>query len=574
MARILIAENDRQLRRRISVLLQESGYEIVEADNIGSATSIFKKSYFDLVIANIELPAEVDGFNFIKKAKSVSRHTMIIMIGSDKLQASLMRAIKIGAEDYLRGDFTDSEILWKIQKYLKEKQFRKSNHKLNREVVRLQRDMNHEFGFKNMVGESRQLHEIKKTVRMCADRPESVFITGERGVGKEMIARAIHFSSYRKKKPFITVNCGNLPKKLMEEELFGVEKDDSSEGDLKSGRFDLAINGTLFLDEVQRLPQPIQTKVLHYIETGEFDRAKGSNSVRADIRVIASSTENLDDLLKSDKILPGLLQYLTAIHINIPPLRDRKKDIPVLINHFLLKYRHDLNVRIAKVTAPTVHYLMNYDWPGNVRELDKALKRSVVTCKTSLLRIENVDWLYFREEDQEKVIPQVPVDKPEPVQKKPGKSAESLDTLAIPEFLIEDMENVYDIFITNQEKALFEQILVRCQGNVRKAARQLSISRTTLRTKLEKYSLNDMTRRRTTKPEKIVKPKRQIVKRDDSIAAPIKIKSNKSTNKNTSSKRTKRTPGKKDFNKSNKPNKYSQGQGRGQGRGRGRPNQR
>ena len=438
------------MRDFLSIMLKKEGYEVVTAENGGDALKTVQGEIFDLVISDVKMP-ELDGIDVLKAVKEVSPETVVIMITAFATTETAVEAMKLGAYDYIIKPFKVDEIKLIIKKALEK-------HSLRKENILLRREIESRVGFKNFIGKSEPMQRIFALIKQVADTKSTVLITGESGTGKELVAKALHFNSARKECPFVTVNCGALPETLLESELFGSMKGAFTGAvSNRQGLFEAANSGTLFLDEISSTTPALQIKLLRVIQEREFKRVGGTADIKVDVRVLAASNSDLQAEVKRGTFREDLYYRLNVIPIHIPPLRDRKEDIPLLVDFFLRKYSSD---RAPKSIDPeAMKLLVNYRWPGNVRELENTIERTVILAAGDTIRREHIQDII---KDVRPCPELVPSDIPDA-----GVDIEAL--------------------LENAEKTLLKKALEKAGGVKTEAAKLLGLSFRSFRHRLQKY---------------------------------------------------------------------------------------
>src|SRR5690348_8209697 len=369
--RILVVEDEEKLRRVIELQLTVAGFDVDKAANAEDALKIVDRA--DMVLTDLKLP-NMDGLEFlglIRRQNSVVPVVMMTAFGSVETAVGAMKA---GATDFLLKPFSLDHLMQVVHKALEMRALREENRQLKEELGR-------RYEFDNIIGRSPAMQEIFATIERVGPTRATVLLTGESGVGKDLIARAIHFHSPRKDRPLVKINCTSIPENLMESELFGYEKGAFTGAQTsKPGKFEQADTGTVFLDEIGDVPAPIQVKLLRVLQEREFERL-GSNTTRhIDVRLVAATNQDLRAALEQGTFREDLYYRLNVVPMNIPPLRDRKQDIPFLANHFVQKLAPETGSRVESITDAAMEKLMQYHWPGNVRELENVIERSLVMC--------------------------------------------------------------------------------------------------------------------------------------------------------------------------------------------------
>jgi len=369
-AKILIIDDERNIRRSVEMILQGAGYEVIEAASSSEATNKLNEQNFDLVLLDIVMPgSELDGLQFLPTLKQLShRPTAIIISGNATIQ-NAVTATREGAYDFIEKPISKDKLLIAVKNALAQRQ-------LTEENARLRREMTGQFA---MIGASAALQKIREQISRVAPTHTRVLILGESGTGKELVARAIHDASERKPNAFIKVNCAAIPEDLIESELFGHEKGAfTGASTTRDGKFLQADNGTLFLDEIGDMSLRVQAKVLRALQEGEFERVGGTQTLRVNVRVVAATNKNLEEEVRRGRFREDLWFRLNVVPIYMPPLRERKDDIPTLVQHFCELYCRENGFRPKQLAPEAMARLQNHDWPGNIRELRNAIERLVI----------------------------------------------------------------------------------------------------------------------------------------------------------------------------------------------------
>jgi len=374
--RILVVEDEEKLRRVIQLQLASAGYEVDLAGSAEEGIKIVDRA--DLVLTDLKLP-NMDGLEFLSRIRLQNAHVPVIMMTAFGSVETAVEAMKAGATDFLLKPFGYDHLQQVVAKALEVRALRDENRQLKAELGR-------RYEFDNIIGRSPGMQEIFETIERVAPTRATVLLAGESRVGKDLIARAIHFHSPRRDRPLVKINCTALPENLMESELFGYEKGAFTGANTsKPGKFEQADTGTVFLDEIGDVPAPIQVKLLRILQEREFERL-GSNTTRhIDVRVIAATNQDLRAALEQGTFREDLYYRLNVVPLNIPPLRDRKHDIPFLANHFIHKLAPDSGSRVESITEAGMEKLVAYHWPGNVRELENVIERGLVMCTGTTL---------------------------------------------------------------------------------------------------------------------------------------------------------------------------------------------
>ncbi|MFQ5863265.1 MAG: sigma-54-dependent transcriptional regulator [Candidatus Brocadiales bacterium] len=381
--RILVVEDDRNSLSGLLKLLQQEGYETSGAISAYEALALMDTQHFDIVLADMKLP-RLGALSLIDEIKKKDDDIPIVVMTAYGSVENAVAAIKRGAEEYLTKPLNMNELKEKLKKIWERQQLLKDNEELR---ARLEKRM----PFSELVGNTAVMRRVFETIRDVAPSTATVLIYGETGVGKELVAQAIHQSSTRKEGPFVVLHCAALADGVLESELFGHEKG-SFTGALytRKGRFELAHQGTLFLDEVAEMSHNVQIKLLRVIETGQFERVGGEGTRQVDVRLVAATNKDLRKEVSEGRFREDLYYRLNVIRIDIPPLRDRGADIPLLVGYFLIRYVKKNKKDIKGVSPEAMRLLKEYDWPGNVRELENTIERSVVLCKKNVIEPEHL----------------------------------------------------------------------------------------------------------------------------------------------------------------------------------------
>ncbi len=379
---ILVVDDEIGTRESLKMILK-TDYQVFLAKNAEETFQQLETQPFDLILLDIILP-DMDGLRVLEKIKQKDPEQMVIMITATKTIKTAVEAMKLGAYDYVTKPFDVDELRLIISRALSTQALKEENQRLWMEIDR-------SFGFDNIIGKSKVMRDIFKIVHQVATTRSTVLIMGESGTGKELIARAIHYHSPRKNHPFVTINCAAIPDTLIESELFGHEKGAFTNAiERKLGRFEIAHQGTLFLDEIGELSLMTQAKILRFLEEKEFNRVGGSKTIKVDVRLIAATNKDLPQQVKRGEFREDLFYRINVVPILLPPLRERKEDIPLLIDHFIKKFNSENQKNVKGITPEALQALMNYDWPGNVRELENLIERVVALTQNEYIRPEEL----------------------------------------------------------------------------------------------------------------------------------------------------------------------------------------
>lgn len=369
--RILIVDDDPSVLESLSVILKET-YDLVFAKNGNECLRLFQSKSVDLVILDLRLP-DRSGLALLEEMKSTAPEIPVIMLTAVQDTRIAVEAMKLGAIDYFLKPFNVEELSLLVDRALTEKELKEKVLKLEEEVIRI-------YQFENIIGHCRPMQEVFRSISQVMNQKSSVLLLGESGTGKELAARAIHYNGFRKHGPFIPVDCSAIPKDLMESELFGHERGAfTGAHQQRKGAFELADEGTLFLDEVGELPLEIQSKLLRVIQEKEFRRVGGSEMIRVDVRIVAATNRNLKEMVSQGKFRKDLYYRIHVVPIVLPPLRERHEDIPLLAQHFFQLLSEKVRTKVRSLSSDLMQAFMLYDWPGNVRELENTLERILVT---------------------------------------------------------------------------------------------------------------------------------------------------------------------------------------------------
>jgi DNA-binding NtrC family response regulator len=446
---ILVVEDEDKLRRVLELQLRSAGYEVLQAASAEDALRLCDQA--QLVLTDLRLPG-MDGLQLIETLRRQNSNTPVIMMTAFGTVENAVTAMKSGAADFLIKPFSLDHLTTVIAKALEVRALRDEN-------LQLKEALDHKYAFDNIIGRSGNMQEIFQTVVRVAPTRATVLLCGESGVGKDLIARAIHHHSPRKDRPFVKINCTALPENLMESELFGYEKGAfTGANTTKLGKFEQADTGTVFLDEIGDVPPGIQVKLLRILQEREFERL-GSNKVRhIDVRVLAATNVDLRVALEERRFREDLYYRLNVLPINIPPLRERKEDIPFLARHFVHKLAPELGSAATGISDTAIEKLMSYHWPGNVRELENVIERSLVLSAGETLRPEDIR-----------------------LDMSPMSSRSSVASSFLPD----------GVTLEEYEQSIIREALKRATGNKSQAARLLGLTRNALRYRLSQMGLDN-----------------------------------------------------------------------------------
>ena len=389
MTKLLVVDDDLSMREMLELMLTAEGYEVEQAEDGAKAIRMLETSTYDLIISDIRM-GPVGGLAVLKEAKKRCPDTLVIMISAFATTETAVEAMNEGAYDYIPKPFNVEEVKQTIRNALERKT-------LDHEKEFLEAELKKTYHFGHIVGNSPPMIKIFNTIKQVADTRTNVLITGESGTGKELIAQAIHKNSDRKDSPFTVIHCAGIPETLMESELFGHRKGAFTGAiDHKEGLFEASDGGTVFLDEIAELTPTVQVKLLRVVQEKAFKRVGETRDIEVDIRIISATNKNLEDEVIAGKFREDLFYRLNVIHIDIPPLRERKEDLPALAQHFLEKFAKEMNKSIHKLSSYAQDMLSRYDFPGNVRELENMIERSVATATTNIILPESLALATFK----------------------------------------------------------------------------------------------------------------------------------------------------------------------------------
>jgi two-component system response regulator AtoC len=474
-AKILVADDEQNLRRVLVALLRRDGHEVVQASTGLEAIDRIGHGDLDVVITDLRMPG-ADGMEVLRTAAKNHPHVPVIMITAYGSVGQAVEAIKAGAFDYIEKPFEQDTIRVIIGKAIGQA----AANKMAPRPVLYQRDDEHR-GRYGLVGASTEMETIFAVIDKVADTPSTVLITGESGTGKELVAKALHEQSSRKNEPFIKINCAAIPKTLMESELFGYEKGAfTGATSSKPGRFELADSGTLFLDEIGEIPVEMQVKLLRAIQESEFERVGGLKTIKVDVRLITATNRDLEQEIARGNFREDLYYRLNVVPIQIPPLRKRTGDIPLLVQHIIKKFNERLKKNITGIADDALVVLETHAWPGNIRELENVLERTILFCKGD--RIERADLQLTMPEAKS----QPPEATPTIVPEDDGDEAASGEHAGSG-----SLKDIVRAETSRVERELIVKALDETGGNVTQAARLLKISRKSLQMKMKEFGLRD-----------------------------------------------------------------------------------
>lgn len=435
----------------LSATLTEEGYEVDVASDGQEGISKVREKRYDLVLTDLKLPG-ADGLKVLSEVKEVDPEASVIVMTAFGTVESAVQAMKIGAFDFLTKPFDTDRLSLLIKRALE-------NRRLMAENILLREELAQNLGLTEIIGKSGKMKEATELVQKVAASDTSVLLLGESGTGKELFARAIHYLSRRKDGPFVPINCAAIPRELLENELFGSERGAfTSSTARKMGKFEIAENGTVFLDEISDMDVALQAKLLRVLQEKKFERLGGTKTINVNVRVIAATNIDIKDAIRKKKFREDLFYRLSVFPITIPPLRDRRDDIPALADYFVERFCTEMNKRKKRLSVNSLALMDKYHWPGNVRELENTIERAIILCEAKTIS--------------------------------PDHLAIRLATTA--EIRVREGAGLKEIAAQAQaeaEKSLIKRVLSQSRGNKKKTAEILKIDYTTLFEKLKKYGL-------------------------------------------------------------------------------------
>ncbi|MGK7344199.1 MAG: sigma-54-dependent transcriptional regulator [Candidatus Nitrospinota bacterium M3_3B_026] len=459
MFTILVADDEKSMTEFLEIMLGKEGYEVITASSAEEAMKVIEGRGMDLVITDINMP-EAGGMAVLRRSMEAAPDVPVIMITAFASTDTAVEAMKIGAYDYITKPFRIDEIKLTIAKALERRRDKE-------EIKRLKEEVSQTYGMGGLLGKSEKMKKLFELIRKVAGSRSTILITGESGTGKELVAKAIHYLSDRKDKPFHSINCGAMPEQLLESELFGHQKGSFTGAHAdKKGLLELSDGGTFFMDEVGEAPMSVQVKMLRVLQEREFKRVGGVKDIKVDIRVIAATNQDLEELIRAGRFREDFYYRLNIITIHIPPLRERREDIPLLASRFMERYAAEDGRPVRSISGEAMRLLENHYWRGNVRELENVIERAVVLASGSTIEAENLpDEVRFAE---------------------PAAGGGVSD---IPENGI-DLEDA----VSSLEKDLLTRALDKARGKKKEAARLLNLSFRSFRYKLAKYGIGNNSR--------------------------------------------------------------------------------
>ncbi len=377
MKKVLVVDDELSVRESLKMALKQD-YVVVTAANAEEALGLLEEEEPDVVLLDVLMPG-TDGLVALERLRAVNDRIPVIMLTATQTRHTAFQAGRLGAYDYVTKPFELEDLRLRIQHALEREALLAENQELRSEVTR-------RYQFGSIIGKSKEMNRVFRTIEQIAGTRTTVLITGESGTGKEMVAKAIHYNSPRRDKPFVAINCAAIPETLIESELFGHERGAFTDARARQvGRFEVADSGTLFLDEIGELSPPTQAKILRVLQEKEIQRVGGTETLRIDVRLITATNKDLEEAIRTGTFRSDLFYRINVVPIFLPPLRERREDIPLLIDHFLKKLADDHRRPARRFSKKSLDLLMNYDWPGNVRELENVVERVVALTDTETI---------------------------------------------------------------------------------------------------------------------------------------------------------------------------------------------
>ncbi|OGV96838.1 MAG: hypothetical protein A3I04_07235 [Nitrospinae bacterium RIFCSPLOWO2_02_FULL_39_110] len=462
MKNILVVDDEESLRWVLKKGLGKRGYNVHTAENGKTALSFLSKNEYLLIFLDIFLP-DINGLKLLEDIKKERENIVVVIMTAQGTMKSTIEAMQKGAYDYITKPFDMEEIYLLIDRI-------ENLKRLEKRVCTLEEELKIKYDAGEIIGKSQKMKEVFKMIGRAASSDATVFITGESGTGKELVARALYMSSKRSKGPFVAVNCAAIPKELIESELFGYEKGAfTGAAELREGKFELADGGTLFLDEIGDMDISLQAKLLRVIQEREFYRIGGRIPIKVDVRIITATNQDIDNAIREKRFREDLYHRLNVITIFLPPLRERREDIPILAKYFLKRFSNELNSNVKNITDDAIDILKSHEWKGNVRELENIIKRAVVISSSDSIISEH---LPFNADLKLKAAAKSNTD---------FILAKVQDTIG--------KGNLYNEIIREVEKELLGVILKKTEWNQLKAAEILGINRNTLSRKIKELGI-------------------------------------------------------------------------------------
>ncbi len=485
--RIVLADDELNLRKVLGAILLRDGYEVLEArDGEEALRLIDQHTNVAVLITDLRMP-RLDGMGLLRRVVAEHADVPVIMITAHGSVDSAVEAVKLGAFDYIEKPFEQSQIQQVVAKAIK-------THELDKRAPRPAQPATSAPGRYGLIGRSPQLEQVFGVIEKVADTPSTVLISGESGTGKELIARALHGNSSRKAGPFIKINCAAIPKTLMESELFGYEKGAFTGAVAsKPGRFELADGGTLFLDEIGEIPVEMQVKLLRVLQESEFERVGGIKTIKVDVRLVTATNRDLQKEVGAGTFREDLFYRLNVVPIHLPPLRERRADIPLLVDHFIARFNERLKKQIAGLDEEALARLTAHPWPGNIRELENVLERTILFCEGPTIRASDLPPEISGASAAAAPPPSMAVPLPIPPAASVPNVTPAHGTPMPPP--IEGRASSLKELVRQETERVERELIVRALeetgGNVTQAARKLKISRKSLQNKMKEFGLRD-----------------------------------------------------------------------------------
>jgi two-component system nitrogen regulation response regulator GlnG len=464
--RILVADDEESIRWVLSKALSKKGFSVDLAANGSEALTLFRQHPYDMAVLDIKMPG-VSGLELLSRFLEERPGTMVIIMTAETSMKNAVEAMKRGAYDYITKPFDLDAldgIIYKAQKA----------SEVSEEVIRLKEEIKDHYQLdRAIIGTSRPMQEVYKVLGKVAPSDVTVLITGESGTGKELVARAIHFNSPRLGKPFLALNCAAIPRELLESELFGFEKGAfTGATERKTGKFEQANGGTLFLDEIGDMPLELQAKLLRVLQEKEITRTGGNAVIPVDVRIVAATNQDLEEKVRAKEFRSDLFYRLNVVPIALPPLRDRREDLPLLVEYFVQRATEELGVPTRGCTEEALALLKRYDWPGNIRELENTIQRAALLSPDQLLTPTDFPGLLSEGSRNECDNSLEAL-----ISKKLQASLAQMD--------LNELNNLYEMVLHQMERPLINIILEKTRANQVRAAEILGINRNTLRKKIQ-----------------------------------------------------------------------------------------
>jgi len=471
--RILVADDEESMRWVLSKALRKKGFTVDLADDGDEALKLIQDSNYDLAIFDIKMPG-ISGLDLLDRVRELKSEVLIVIMTAEASMKNAVEAMKRGAYDYITKPFDLDVIDAIIEKVIRARE-------MTSQVTLLKEELKDRYQLeKNIIGNSPPMREIYKTIGKVAPSDVTVLIQGESGTGKELVARAIHFNSRRLGKPFVALNCAAIPKELLESELFGFEKGAFTGAiERKLGKFEQANGGTIFLDEIGDMPLDLQSKILRVIQEKEITRTGGNQNIPVDLRIVAATNQNLEEKVVQKTFREDLYYRLNVVPMQLVSLRERREDIPLLIDYFLTKICNELDIPAKSLDNAAYQLLVRYNWPGNVRELENTIKRAIILSSDPLLT--TADFLSLNAQKVGDRSPSEEMSLEGLVNNKLRSCFANMDKM--------ESGDVYSMVLNQVERPLIRFVLEKTKGNQVRAAEILGINRNTLRKKIQELKI-------------------------------------------------------------------------------------